>query len=38
MKKYKVISRLNEVYIIEVDNSTVKTLYADGIITNYQEI
>jgi len=38
MKKYKVKSRLNEIYIIEVDNSTIKTLYHYGIITSYQEI
>lgn len=38
MKKYKVISRLKEVYIIEVDNSTIKTLYTDGIIISYQEL
>lgn len=38
MKKYKVVSRLNKNYIIEVDNSTIKMLYDKGIITSYQEI
>lgn len=38
MKKYTVKSRLNEIYIIEVDNSTIKTLYDKDIIISYQEI